>query len=135
MQASSLPLDLRMLAAHLRRCAAADLGMAPQECARVAVLVHQAAHEADAIVAQAADVPELEDELLAVAHDPGRAEPPVQSGYQAALKAQQLQLQRALDAAGPVPVSRPGLAALAMPVGDTNVVTFPVAPHHGGDAA
>lgn len=139
MRASSLPVDLRRLAQHARHCAKLGLGMSPAECGRVAVLLQFAAHEADAIVAQAADVPELEDELLAVAHDPNRAEPPVQAGYQAALKAQQLQIQRELEAEGPEPVSRPGLAALAMPIAGTNITVLPLAPRArplgGGDAA
>lgn len=140
MQTSSLPLDLRVLANHLRRRTAAGHGLSAAECERVAVLLHQTAHEADALVAQAGVVPELEDELLAVAHDVARApEPLVEPGYQAALKAQQMQLQRQLDGAGPVQVSRPGLAVLAIPVGDTNVRVFPLAarprPIGGGDAA
>lgn len=138
--ASSLPLDLRMLAAHLRRCAASGLGMAAAECERVAVLIHQGAHEADALVEQASLMPELEDELHAVAVDIGSFAPAaVASGYQEALKTQQFEIQRQLDGGGPVHVSRPGLAALAMPVGDTNVVIMPIAPRPrpfgGGDAA
>jgi hypothetical protein len=136
---SSLPIDLRYLANHVRNCAKLGLGMGAEECGRVAVLLQLASQDADRIVAQAADLPELEDELLAVAHDPNRAEPPAQSAYQAALKAQQRQIQRELEAEGPEPVSRPGLAALAMRVGDSNVTVFPVAPRPrpfgGGDAA
>ncbi|MGY6246661.1 hypothetical protein ACXIUS_03800 [Bosea thiooxidans] len=139
MRSSSLPVDLRRLAQHARQCAKLSLGMSAAECGRVAVLLQLAAQEADAIVAQAADVPELEDELLAVAHDPNRAPEPVSSGYQAALKAQQQQIQRELDAQAPEPVSRPGIAALAMPIGGSNVTVFPVAPRPrpfgGGDAA
>ncbi|MCA0418159.1 MAG: hypothetical protein LCH80_05475 [Proteobacteria bacterium] len=139
MRTSSLPVDLRRLAQHARHCAKLSLGMSAAECGRVAVLLQLAAQEADLVVAQAADVPELEDELLAVAHDPNRAEPLVTSAYQAALKAQQQQIQRELDTEGPEPVTRPGLAALAMPIAGSNVTVFPVAPRPrplgGGDAA
>lgn len=136
---SSLPIDLRYLANHVRNCARLRIGMGPDECGRVAVLLQLASQDADALVAVAADVPELEDELLAVAHDPNRTEPPAQSQYQAALREQQRQIQRELEAEGPEPVSRPGLAALAMPIAGSNVTVFPVAPRPrplgGGDAA
>lgn len=136
---SSLPIDIRFVAAHLRRSARSGLGLTPDQCERTADLLQQAAEEADRVVAQAADVPELEDELLAVAHDANRAEPLVTSAYQAALKAQQQQIQRELDAEGSEPVRRPGLAALAMPIAGSNVTVFPVAPRPrplgGGDAA
>lgn len=136
--ASSLPIDLRYLGAYLRRCALSGVGLDADQCDRVAALVAQAAQEADRVVAIAADVPEIEDELYAVAIDVG-APAPATPGYQAALKAQQFEIQRRLDGGGPVHVSRPGLAALAMPVGDTNVVVMPIAPRprpiNGGDAA
>ncbi|SFD74211.1 hypothetical protein SAMN05428997_14811 [Bosea sp. CRIB-10] len=134
--ASSLPVDLRFLGALLRRCASSGLGLSPEQCIRAAELLAQAAQEADRVVGIAAVVPELEDELLLVA---GAAQPAPAPSYQAALKAQQAELQRQLDGGGPVHVPRPGLAALAMPIGDTNVVSFPRAPHPsldgGGDAA
>lgn len=134
MRSSSLPIDLRRLANHAAVYAKRDLAMSAEECGRVSILLHMAAREADLLAARVAELPELEDELLALAHDPARAAPePVSSGYQAALKAQQLQLQRALDAAGPEPVSRPGLAALAAPIGDSNVTVFPLAPRPRGD--
>ena len=137
--ASSLPIDLRRLANHARACAVRGLGMTPDECGRVAVLLDFAVKEADLVVGQAELVPELDDELHAVAFDLDRMTPAqVLSGYQAALKAQQLQIQRELDGE-PVHVSRPGLAALATPFGDTNVVAMPIAPRPrplgGGDAA
>jgi hypothetical protein len=139
MAASSLPIDLRRLANHARICAVRGIGMTPDECGRVAVLLDIAVKEADLVVGQAELMPELEDELHAVACDLDRVTPaPVATGYQAALKAQQLQLQRELDGE-PDHVSRPGLAALATPVGDTNVVLMPIAPRPrplgGGDAA
>ncbi len=134
---SSLPLDLRFLAAHLERCSRSGAGLSPDQCERTADLLRQSAQEADLVVAQASLMPELEDELHAVAADLGAASAPAPSGYQAALKAQQRELQRELDGGGPVHVSRPGLAALAMPIEGTNVTVFPVAPrpHGGGDAA
>jgi hypothetical protein len=134
--ASSLPVDLRFLRAHLQRCARSGAGLSADQCDRAAELLAQAAREADRIVSIAADLPELEDELLLVA---GAAEPGPTPSYQAALKAQQAELQRQLDGGGPVHVSRPGLAALSAPIGDSNVVSFPRAPHpvgiDGGDDA
>jgi hypothetical protein len=52
----------------------------------------------------------------------------IEPGYEAALREQQRGIQRRLDGGGPVHVTRPGLAALAMPIGDTNVVVMPIAP-------
>mgnify|MGYP001172797493 CR=1 FL=1 len=141
MRRSSLPIDLRRLANHARTCAQLGLGMSAAECGRVAVLLQLASQEADTLAADAELMPELEDELVAVASEPTPAfVEQVSAGYQAALKAQQLELQRGLDAVGPEPVSRPGLAALAMRVGDSNVVVMPIAPRPrpiggGGDAA
>lgn len=136
---SSLPMDLRFLAAHLQRCSRSGIGLSPDQCERTADLLRQSAREADLVVGQAGLLPELEDELHAVAADLGAASAPAPSAYQAALKAQQRELQRQLDGGGAEPVSRPGLAALAMPVGNTNVTMFPVAPRPrplgGGDAA
>lgn len=143
--ASSLPIDLRFVAAFLRRSARSGVGLTPDQCERTAELLLEAGKEADRVVAQAELMPEIEDELLAVAGDLDRvAAEPVSSGYQAALKAQQQELQRMLDAEGPQPVSRPGLSALAMPIAGSNVTTFPIVPrprpqalddHSGGDAA
>jgi hypothetical protein len=135
--ASSLPVDLRFLRAHLQRCAKSGAGLSAEQCDRAAELLAQAAREADRIVSIAADLPALEDELLLAA---GAAEPEPTPSYQAALKAQQAELQRQLDGGGPVHVSRPGLAALAMPIGGSNVLSFPRAPRPagidgGGDAA
>lgn len=134
---SSLPIDLRFLGAHLQRCARSGLGLSADQCGRAAELLAQAAQEADRVVRIAADVPELEDELLLVA---GAVELQPTPSYQAALKAQQAEIQRQLDGRRPVHVSRPGLAALSTPIGDTNVVSFPRAPRPadidgGGDAA
>ena len=134
MRSSSLPIDLRRLANHAAVYAKRDLAMSADECGRISILLHLAAREADRLAAGVAELPELEDEFLALAHDPARAAPePGSSGYQAALKAQQQQIQRALDAESTEPVSRPGLAALAMPVGGTNVTVFPLAPRPRGD--
>lgn len=140
MAASSLPIDLRFLAAHLDRSARSGAGLSAAQCERMADLVRQSAKEADLVVGQAELLPELEDELHAVAFDLDRIAPAsIEPGYQAALREQQRELQRQLDGGGPVHVSRPGLAALAMPIGDTNVVVMPIAPRPrplgGGDAA
>jgi len=140
MAASSLPIDLRRLANHARICAVRGHGMSPEECGRVALLLDVAVKEADLVVGQAELMPELEDELHAVAKDLDSVVPsPIGDGYQAALREQQREIQRKLDGDGPVHVSRPGLAALAMPIGGTNVVVMPIAPRPrplgGGDAA
>lgn len=137
---STLGLDLRMLSRHLRERALAGLGMSPDECGRFAALVHLKAHDADKLVEQASLMPELEDELHAVAADLGAVTPAsIDTGYQAALREQQRVLQRQLDGGGAEPVSRPSLAALAMRVPDTNIVVIPIAPRPrplgGGDAA
>ncbi|SFD72629.1 hypothetical protein SAMN05428997_14612 [Bosea sp. CRIB-10] len=136
MQAKPLSLDLRDIAQLLREHWRRSVDLPVDNCLRLAELVSLAARKADELQACAGDVEELEDELLLVA---GAAEPEPAPSYQAALKAQQAELQRQLDGGGPVHVSRPGLAALAMPIGETNVVSFPRAPHPsldgGGDAA
>lgn len=136
---STLPIDLRLIAGHLRDRAAAGLGLSAENCGRVAALVHLKAHDADRLLGQAELVPELDDELHVVAFGLDLARGPDLTGYQAALKAQQVEIQRELDGGGPVHVSRPGLAALAMQVPDTNVVIMPIAPRPrpigGGDAA
>lgn len=142
----TLPIDLRLLSGHLRDRAQAGLGMSAEECGRFAALIHLKAHDADKLVEQITLMPELEDELHAVASDLDRVVPaPIESGYQAALREQQREIQRELDGE-PDHVSRPGLAALAMPIAGTNVTVFPVAPRprgpfdgedglDGGDAA
>lgn len=137
---SSLPMDLRFLAAHLQRCSRSGVGLSPDQCERTAELLRQSAQEADLVVTQAGLMPELEDELHAVAADLGAAPPAsIDTGYQAALREQQRKIQQQLDGGGPDHVSRPGIAALAMPIGDTNVVLMPIAPRPrplgGGDAA
>lgn len=143
MQAKPLSSDLRILYVALRRQAALGESMAPATCRRLALALGRLARKADAIEAQAADAAALDDELQAVAYDLDRvAGDDPQPSFQAALKAQQRALQAQLDGAGPEPVSRPGagLARLAAPIGDSNVVSFPVAPRpapspFGGDAA
>ncbi|WP_336812295.1 hypothetical protein [Bosea sp. MMO-172] len=113
--------------------------MEPSVCRRLAIALARLARKADELEAQAELMPELEDELLAVASDIDAVAPAsIEPGYQAALREQQRELQRQLDGGGPVHVSRPGLAALAMPIGDTNVIAMPIAPRPrplgGGDA-
>lgn len=81
------------------------------------------------------------DEMEAVALDLDVAAAAGASpSLQAALKAQQAEIQRELARGGPVHVSRPGLAALAVQIGDSNIVSFPRGPRPadidgGGDAA
>lgn len=136
---TSLPIDLRLLRNLLGSCCASGAGMTPEECGRVALLLNRAVKEADLIVGQAELVTEIEDELHAVVFGLDLARAPDQTAYQVALTAQQREIQRQLDGGGAEPVSRPGLAALAMRVPDTNIVVIPIAPRPrplgGGDAA
>lgn len=136
MQAKPLSLDLREIAQLLREHGRRGVDLPVASCFRVANLIALAARKADELQARAGDAEELEDELLLVA---GAAEPEPAPSYQAALKAQQIEIQRQLDGGGPVHVSRPGLAALSTPIGDSNVFSFPRAPRPsldgGGDAA
>lgn len=137
MQAKPLSLDLRDIAQLLRQHGRSGEALPAGSCFRLAELVSLAARKADELQARAGEAEELEDELLLVAGAPDTEPTP---SYQAALKAQQSEIQRQLDGGGPVHVSRPGLAALSAPIGDTNVVSFPRAPRPadidgGGDAA
>lgn len=137
MQAQPLPLNLREIAQLLREHGRSGEALPVGTCFRVAELVSLAARKADELQARAGEAEELEDELLLVA---SAAAPEPAPSYQAALKAQQAELQRQLDGGGPEHVSRPGLAALSVRIGDSNVVSFPRAPHSadidgGGDAA
>lgn len=142
MQFKPLSLDLRELSTLMREHARLDAELSPGACRRLSFALALAARKADELEARAGDAEELEDELLLVAGDLEQVAAPAPSSFQAALKAQQVELQRQLDGR-PEHVSRPGLAALAMPIGDTNVVSFPRAPRpprldcqdDGGDAA
>lgn len=130
MQAAFLPMGLRMLSRHLELRATTGLGLDPNDCARVARSLQQAAAQADTLASRSDDAGELEDELLAVAGDlestTAPASPP---SFQAALKAQQAAIQRELDAGDPAPGQasrRAGLARLAIPVSaDGRVIAFP----------
>lgn len=140
MQFKPLSLDLRELSTLMREHARRDVALPPSACRRLSFVLQLAARKADELDARAGDAEELEDELLLVAGDVERLAEPAPASFQAALKAQQVELQRQLDGGGPEHVSRPGLAALSAPIGDSNVVTFPRAPrpahfNDGGDAA
>lgn len=142
MQPKPLLLDLRELSNLMREHARRDAALSPRACRRLSFVLALAARKADDLEARASDAEELEDELLLVAGDLERVADPAPPTFQAALKAQQAELQRQLDGR-PEQVSRPGLAALSMPIGDSNVITFPRAPRprrvdcqdDGGDAA
>ncbi|CAN5127473.1 hypothetical protein BH10PSE8_BH10PSE8_00750 [soil metagenome] len=144
MQPEKLSSDLRILYVALRRQACLAEPMAPVTCKRLALALARMARKADELETQAADAAALDDELHAVAQDLVRvAGDERQPSFHTALKAQQRVLQAQLDGAGPVKVSRPGagLSQLSAPIGDSNVVTFPVIPRlraafdDGGDAA
>lgn len=137
MQAKPLSLDLRDIAKLLREHGRSGVDLPVANCFRVAELVALAARKADDLQVRAGEAEELEDELLLVAC---AGEPEPTPSYQAALKAQQAEIQRQLDGGGPVHVPRPGLAALSQPIGNSNVCSFPRAPRPadmdgGGDAA
>lgn len=137
MRASPLSLDLRRLSALLREHGRRGAELPPEACGRLSIMLAVAARKADELEARTGDAEELEDELLLVAC---AAAPEPAHPYQAALKAQQADIQRQLDRGGPEHVSRPGLAALSARIGDSNVFSFPRAPQpaaidDGGDAA
>lgn len=142
MQAKPLSLDLRELSNLMREHARRDSELSPRACRRLSFVLALAARKADDLEARATDAEELEDELMLVAGNLEQVAVPTPISFQATLKAQQAELQRHLDGR-PEQVSRPGLAALAMAIGDSNVVTFPRAPRpplidcqdDGGDAA
>jgi hypothetical protein len=131
-----LAADLREFRDLFRKYVAAHQRPTIDACRELTVSLSLLAEKADFLQMRAAQA----DELEAVARDLDMvASAAASPSLQAALKAEQMQLQRELDAGGPVNVSRPGLAALAQPIGGSNVVTFPVAPQArplgGGDAA
>lgn len=134
MRSTPLSTDLRQL--HVELCGVFTLGagLSPAACRDIAAALALMARKADALEARAAEADEVEDELIAVAHDLDRVagdEP--QPSFQAALKMQQRVLQAKLDstpAAGRLDRVSFGktLAELAEPFGSSNVVTFPVVP-------
>lgn len=137
MHASPLSLELRRLSGLLRDHGRSRIALSPEACVRISAMLTAAAWKADDLEARTGDAEELEDELLIVA---GAATFEPETSYQAALKAQQADIQRQLDRGGPDHVSRPGLAALSARIGDSNVFSFPRAPQpaaydDGGDAA
>jgi hypothetical protein len=140
---SALSPALRRISKLLRLRGQAGLDLSAPDCLRVAFLLLQAAGRLHAIEERAAEAEELEYELLLVAGDIERGADPAPASFQAALKAQQAEIQRRLDGGGPEHVSRPGLSALSTPIAG-NVVSFPLAPWRprldcqgddGGDAA
>lgn len=142
MRVSSLSWGLRELAILLHDHAVIGSGLSPKACGNMARVLNQAARRSHELEGIAEDYEELDTELQAVALDLDRVAAPATAGgsFQAALKAQQFEIQRELDAGGSVHVARPGLAGLSCPIGDSNVVSFPVMPrprdrHDGGDAA
>ena len=133
--------DLRSLYVALRRQACLGEPLKPATCKRLALALGRLARKADDIEAQAAESSALEDELFAVAQDLDRvAGDDPQPSFQTALKAQQRSLQAQLDWEDSEHGDR-GLARLSAPIGESNVVTFPVmarlqaAFDDGGDAA
>ena len=127
--------DLRELRDLFRHYVGSHQRPTIDACRELVTSLTLMAEKADGLVARAADA----DEMEAVARDldvalAAKASP----ALQAALKAEQAELQRALDAEAQGS-ARSGLAALAMPVEGSNVTVFPVVPRRrplgGGDAA
>lgn len=103
-------------------------------CRELTTSLSLLAEKADRLEARAADA----DEMEAIARDLDIvASAAVSPALQRELMAQQRELQRQLD--DEEPATRSALAALAMPVGNTNVVVMPISPRPrpfgGGDAA
>lgn len=137
MQVKPLSVELRALRDAFRYYVGSHQRPTIDACRELTGKLTVLAERADALECDAAMAVELE----AVARDLDVAACAAASpALQAALKVQQAELQRELDGGGPVHVSRPGLAALSTPIGDSNIVTFPRAPRpalfdDGGDAA
>ncbi|TCR70496.1 hypothetical protein [Bosea sp. BK604] len=121
-------LDLRACAKLLRSHAKHETMLSPGACRRLAGLLSKAARRADELEARAREAEELDDELHAMAQDLAGIGETGSRSYQAALKDQQRVIQARLDGdPGPVRVPRrAGIASLATPIGDSNVVTFPL---------
>lgn len=138
MQAKPLSAELRELRDVFRRYVASHQRPSIDACRELTVAFSLMAEEADRIEARAADAEEME----AIARDLDIvASAAVSPSLQEALKREQRAVQADLDGGGDLDLPRPGLATLALLVGDTNVVTFPVCPRprpivgDGGSAA
>ncbi|MFC5423321.1 hypothetical protein ACFPOB_27650 [Bosea eneae] len=129
MQAKPLSADLRELRNLFRTYVASHQRPTIDACRDLTVSLCLLAEKAEHLEQRAADA----DEMEAIARDLDIvASAAASPSLEQALRAQQAQIQRQLDGVGPVHVLRPGLAALAMPIGDSNVVSFPRAPRPAG---
>ncbi|MFC5393119.1 hypothetical protein [Bosea vestrisii] len=129
MQAKPLSADLRELRDLFRTYVASHQRPTIDACRDLTVSLCLLAEKAERLEQRAADA----DEMEAIARDLDIvASAAVSPSLQQALRGQQAEIQRQLDRGGPVHVPRPGLAALAMPIGDSNVVSFPRAPRPAG---
>jgi hypothetical protein len=129
MQAKPLSADLRELRDLFRVYVASHQRPTIDACRDLTVSLCLLAEKAERLEQRAADA----DEMEAIARDLDIvASAAVSPSLQQALRSQQAEIQRQLDGGGPVHVTRPGLATLAMPIGDSNVVSFPRAPRPAG---
>jgi len=129
MEPKPLSADLREFRDLFRRYVCAHQRPTIDACRELYVSLNVMAEKADRVEARARDAEEMEAIALDLEIVASAALSP---SLQEALKAQQFELQRELDRGEPEHVSRPGLAALSSPIGDSNVFTFPVAPRLRG---
>lgn len=140
-QPKPLSVDLRELRDLMRRYVGGHLRPSIDACRELYVSLNVMAEKADRLESRAAEA----DELEAIARDLDIVASAVASpSLQEALKRDQQALQAQLDREDASASDR-GLARLSAPIGDSNVVTFPVVPRatvsrqdcqgEGGDAA
>lgn len=136
-----LSADLRELRDLMRKYVGAHQRPTIDACRELYVSLNVMAEKADHLAARAAQAIELE----AIARDLDMvASAQASPSLQEALKRDQQALQAQLDREDAIDGDR-GLARLSAPIGDSNVVTFPVVPRpaisrvdcqgEGGDAA
>lgn len=129
MQAKPLSADLREMRDLFRTYVASHQRPTIDACRDLTVSLCLLTEKAERLEQRAANA----DEMEAIARDLDVvASAAASPSLQQALRAQQAEIQRQLDGGGPDDVTRPGLAALAMPIGDSNVVSFPRAPRPAG---
>ncbi|WNJ89139.1 hypothetical protein [Bosea sp. 685] len=138
MEPKPLSADLRELRDLFRRYVGSHQRPTIDACRELTASLSLLAEKADRLEARAQNAAEME----AIARDLDIvASAALSPSLQEALKAQQFEIQRGLDRGEPEHVSRPRLAALSSQIGDSNVVTFPMASRQraafsdGGDAA
>ena len=126
MAANPLSAQLRDVRDLFRRYVGAHQRPTIDACRELSLQLSLLAERSERLEQRAVDA----DALEAIARDLDIAATAAASpAMQQALKAQQAELQRQLDAPS---ASRPGLARLTAPIGDSNVFSFPRAPRPTG---